>query len=102
MAIWKLEPVEPGDHNWRASQYVGTVFVRARNKDAARLLAMNAFGISPELQPDLEMPRLPWYHEQIVTCERVVDSDYNEEGPDEILGPEDALAKARPVRRDNG
>ena len=96
MAIWKLEPVNPGEHHWRASKYIGPVIVRARDEAKARHLAASAFGISPKLDRDLEIPLLPWYVDRIVTCEHVAESGFEEDGPDTILGPEDALARARP------
>lgn len=98
MAIWKLKPVDPREHHWRASTYVGPVVVRARDEAEARHLAASAFGISPKLDPDLEIPLLPWYIDRIVTCEHVAESDFDEEGPDTILGPEEALARERGSR----
>ena len=36
MAIWKLEPVNPDEHYWQESTYVGYVIVRARDEAGAR------------------------------------------------------------------
>ena len=33
----------------------------------------------------------------LVTCVRLENSDFDEEGPEAILGPEKALSKARPL-----
>ena len=96
MAIWKLEPVDPGEHHWRASTYVGPVIVRARDEAAARHLAVGAFGISARVL------LLPWHYDWLVTCERAAESDFDEEGPDTILGPEEALARAHPSQTDDG
>ena len=96
MAIWKLEPVDPDEHHWRASTYVGPVFVRAKNRAEAQNLAAHTFGITPELQPNGDMPLIPWNYDRIVTCKRFAESGFEEDGPDTILGPEEALAKARP------
>ena len=102
MTIWKLKPVDPGDHNWRASKYAGTVFVRARDKDTARFLAMKAFGKFVELTPDKKIPLQTWNLDRFATCEHVADSGFEEDGPDEVLGPDEALAKAHPSQTDNG
>ena len=102
MAIWKLKPVDPGDHNWRGSKHVGLVYVRARNEEAARLFAMNTFGKSVELLRVEEIPLQPWNLSRFVTCEHVADSSFEEEGPDAILGPEEALARMHPSLTDNG
>ncbi len=48
MSIWKLEPVNPEEHHWRASKYNGQVFIRAPNVLMARDIATSAFGIFPE------------------------------------------------------
>ena len=104
MTVWKLEPVNPDEHqhDWQASRYVGTVFVRARDEEAARVLALNAFGFSLEVPRDKKIPLQPWNRGQLVTCEHVTESGFEEDGPDEILGPDEALAKAHPSRTGNG
>ena len=96
MTIWKLEPVNPDEHHWRASTYDGPLFVRAQDEAEARHLAAHAFAISPKSPPDVELPTLPWYSGRLVTCEHVAESGFEEDGADAIVGPEDALAKARP------
>ncbi len=88
MPIWKLEPVDPTLDHWRRSTWVATVFVRANSELVAREVAQSAFGA--------EVPSMPWVHEWIFTCERVEDSEYDEEGPDDILGPEEALVRVHP------
>ena len=95
MAIWKLEPVNPNEHHWQESTYAGHVIVRARDEADARVLAADAFGIVSEMVLGVEA-MIPWNYDWLVTCERTGESDFDEEGPDTILGPEDALAKARP------
>ncbi len=88
MGIWKLEPVNPDDDHWRASTYVGRLIVRAPDEDKARSLATAAFWGTAEKPPGEEMPRPPWGHPSKVTCVRLEDSGFDEEGPDGILGPE--------------
>ena len=96
MAIWKLEPVEPGDYNWRASQYVGPVFARAQDETDARGLASDAFGIAAGKLPGMGIPITPWRYDWLVTCELIEETEFDEEGPDTILGPKKALARAHP------
>ena len=94
MPIWKLEPVNPEEHHWRASKYDGHVFIRAPNVLMARDIATSAFGIFPEHFGESEIPLNPWFHFVTVTCTRVETSDFDEEGPDIILGPPEALSRA--------
>ncbi len=96
MPIWRLEPVNRDDHHWRASTYVGPVIVRAPDEVRAGGVAADAFDIAAEKLPGAELPLLPWVHSRLVTCVRLEKSDYDEEGPDTILGPEEALSRARP------
>ena len=39
---------------------------------------------------------IPWDYNWICACEQVEDSEYDTEGPDDILGPEQALKRAHP------
>ncbi len=97
MPIWKLEPVNPDEHHWRRSTYVGPAIVRAPDEARAGRVAADAFGIAAEKIPGAEVPLLPWIHSWLVTCVRLENSDFDEEGPEAILGPEKALSKARPL-----
>ncbi len=97
MPIWKLEPVNPEEPLWRASMYNGHVFIRAPYVLVARDIATKAFGISAEHFGESEIPLNPWVHFVTVTCTRVEKSDFDEEGPDIILGPPEALSRARPL-----
>jgi len=96
MPIWKLEPVNPEEPHWRASNYDGHVFIRAPNVLMARDIACSAFGISAEHFGESETPLNPWVHFVTVTCTRVEISVFDEEGPDTILGPPEALSRAHP------
>ena len=71
------------------------MIVRAQNEGKARFLAADALGEIPEPVLGLEA-REPWTDGKIVTCERFAESGFEEDGPDTILGPEEALAKAHP------
>ena len=97
MGIWKLEPVNPSEVHWRASTYVGPVIVRAPDEIKARWVAVEAFGIAAEKLPGAEVPLLPWTYSWIVTCVQLEDSGFDKEGPDVILGPEEALSWVRPA-----
>ncbi len=94
MPIWRLEPVNRDEHHWRASTYVGPVIVRAPDEATAGGVAGDAFGIAAEKLPGAEVPLSPWIHPWLVTCVRLENSDYVEEGPDTILGPDKALSRA--------
>ncbi len=96
MPIWKLEPVNPAEPHWRASKYDGPVFIRAPNVLMARDIATSAFGIFPEHFGESKTPLNPWVHFVTVTCTRDETSDFDEEGPDTILGPPEALSRAHP------
>ena len=96
MPIWKLEPVDPMADHWRRSTWGATVFIRAKDELAAREMAQNAYGVAaggfagtlPAVTPGAETPLLPWVHDLISTCEQVEDSEYDTDGPDEILSAE--------------
>ena len=96
MPIWKLEGTDPTANHWRCSKWVGTVFIRAKDELTARGMAQSAYGIAAEKLPGAEVPLMPWVHNWISTCEQVRDSEYDEDGPDDILGPEEALKRAHP------
>ncbi len=94
MSIWKLEPVDPKEHHWQASRYDGHVFIRAPDEMGARVVASSAFSIAAQHFGGSESPLHPWF--QSATCDRVKNSVFDEEGPDIILGPPEALSRAHP------
>ena len=96
MALWKLEPVNPSEHHWRASTYIGPVIARAPDELEARSLAVDSFCVAAQVLPGMDTPLLPWAYKWLVTCERFAESGFEEDGPDTILGPEEALAKVHP------
>ena len=86
--IWKLTPLDLESHNWRASTYKGQVIIRAATEDRARRIASMAFGIAVKRVLGETTAINPWG--RIIgesSCERLVDSAYPEDGPDEILDP---------------
>ncbi len=96
MPIWKLEPVDPESHHWQASKYDGHVFIRAEDVMGARLIASSAFSIPAQHFDGSESPLDPWTHSVTTTCTRVEISVFDEEGPDIILGPLEALLRVHP------
>ena len=64
-------------------------------------MASDAFSVVSVLVPGFEA-REPWTDGKIVTCERTTETDFDEEGPDAILAPEEALAKAHPLQTGDG
>ena len=94
MPIWRLEPINPDDRHWQASTYVGPLTVRAADEDKARELAASQFRIGAEKRPGAEVPRTPWLYSWLATCTRIEASEFEEDGAETILGPEEALPKA--------
>ncbi len=92
MPIWRLEPINPDDDHWQASTYAGPLSVRAADDDKARELAASQFRIGAGKPPGAEDPKPPWLYSWLVTCERIKVSEFEEDGPDAILGPEEALS----------
>ena len=94
MPIWRLEPINPDDHHWQASTYAGPLTVRAADEDKAREGAASQFRIGAEKSPGAEVPRTPWLYSWLATCARIEDSEFEENGPEAILSPQEALSKA--------
>ncbi len=88
MPIWRLDPIHPDDHHWRASTYTGPLSVRAADEIKARELAASAFRIGAETSAARDVPRPPWLFPWLVTCTRIEDSEFEEDGPDTVLGLE--------------
>ena len=93
MPIWRLEPINPDDHHWRASTYTGPLPVRAAEEDKARKLAASQFRIDAEKHLGAEVPRTPWLYSWLVNCTRIETSEFEEDGPETILGPEETLSR---------
>ncbi len=85
MPIWRLDPIHPDDHHWRASTYTGPLSVRAADETKARELAASAFRIGAETAASRDVPRAPWLFPWLVTCTRIEDSEFEEDGPDTVL-----------------
>ena len=96
MMIWTLEPINPDDHHWQASTYAGPLTVRAADEDKARELAVSQFRIDAEKPLGAEVSRTPWLYSWLATCTRIEASEFEEDGPEAILGPQEALSRALP------
>ena len=87
MSIWRLEPIDTTDNNWRASAHVGPVLIRAADEQRARAIATGAFFVAAEHVAGLEVPVNPWEYNVVVSCLPANETTFAEEGPDEILDP---------------
>lgn len=90
MNIWELTPLDPSDHNWRASTHSDRVVVRAETEERARHLASLAFGIAADMVPGAEVPLLPWHYDWLVAVQPVTSDKYDPDGEETILDPADA------------
>ncbi len=97
MPIWRLDPIHPDDHHWRASTYIGPLSVRAADGIKAREVAASAFRLDAETSAGKDVTRPPWLFPWLATCERIEASEFEEDGPDTILGPEEVLSRAHPT-----
>ncbi len=88
MAIWKLEPTNLESPDWQISSYVGRAIVRAPDATSARRMAAEQFtraARTPLIGQD--SPASPWTNPELVTCTELADSDFDPEGPAEVLDP---------------
>jgi len=85
MAIWSLYSIDDNSPNWRASTYKGDLLIRAETESKARQIAAMEYGIAPEKIPGGATIFAPWNCGQTVACKQIHDSDYDENGQEEIL-----------------
>lgn len=87
MQIWRLNPIDVADPNWRASLYCGVLFIRAESEKAARAEARDAFAIGNDV-PGLANP---WSDQGgvrgLVEATIVHQTEYTTDGPTKIVGP---------------
>ena len=97
MPLWKLEPINLDNFNWRSSPHKSEVIVRAEDLDKARNLAARAYGVAIQARPDETAIISPWENPGLVKTSQVQASDdYAEDGDQEIVYPADAVRLARP------
>jgi len=95
MPIWKLTPIDPTNSNWTASTHRGETTIRAATEEKARARARSAFWIATKRTPGESIRFPPWGHSDLVRCERLEGSEYPDDGPEEILVPEDGEMSIR-------
>ena len=89
MPIWQLDPIDPNSPHWKASTHIGSVIARAPDEKRARNLCKLAFSIATErAHPGQDVLFPPWGQEQVVSCHRLEDSEYEDDGPDTIFEPD--------------
>lgn len=89
-SIWRLTPINPSSLNWKASTYCGELIIRAVSERRARQIAGLALNIAVEYVRPGPTISNPW--NRIVgeaSCERRAKSEYDDEGPEAILFPEE-------------
>lgn len=93
MPIWKLTPIDETSSCWKYSTYCGYLLVRAVSDAAAREIAATAYTVAAPIRSFEPINcGIPWLDHQQVTCTEVlVDSEYNENGADGVVGPQAAL-----------
>lgn len=88
MPIWKLTPIDDTADHWEASTYKGEVIVRASSEQEARKTAAgNFYQMRERIHGGLTPWGSPWDYSHIVSCQRLEDSHYEQEGPVAILYP---------------
>lgn len=88
MPIWELRPTDKESDHWRASKYRGRVVVRAPSEDKARDLASSKFHDMSKRVLGGDTPLNPWRQSDLIACQRLMNSAYDESGPDEVLEPD--------------
>ena len=91
MPVFKLKPTDVSSNHWEASTYKGPAVVRAKDEESAREKATQEFCIAVRRKPGQNTCLNPWNQKQLVTCERLENSDYDEDKPAEVLSPKDQL-----------
>jgi len=88
MPVYKLEPTSEDSADWQVSEYKGPVIVRAQNEDSARLKVQIEFGPFNKIEERGNDTLVPlWQNDNLVICKQLDNSEYEEEGPEEILFP---------------
>ena len=88
MPIWKLTPIDKTSDHWRASTHKDYVIVRATSEGEARAEATSEFIIATKKVPGADIPFSPWDQQNLVSCQRLENSNYDERGPAAVLYPD--------------
>jgi len=87
MRVYELKPTSEALDDWEANEYKGTVIVRAQDEKSARLKASFGFFTLTKEESGRDTPIPPWQNGKLVICKQLDNSEYEEEGPEEILFP---------------
>jgi len=88
MPIWKLTPLDTTSDHWQASTRKDYIIVRAANESEARATAHSEFLIAAKRVPRGDTPLCsPWKQSNLVSCQRLENSEYEEEGSTKVLYP---------------
>ena len=94
MLIYKLTPTEKTSDHWRASSYKGDVVIRAEDEDEARNIAKLKFlKAVKRISKYQDTPISPWSDSDLVKCERLENSDYDENGLAGVLFPKSNMPR---------
>lgn len=86
--VWKLIPVDSTSRNWDASTYRGELIVRADSERRAREIATLTLSIATSRKLGEPLATNPWNRiVGEVKCERILDAEFSEDGPEAILYP---------------
>ena len=86
MPIWKLIPIDKTSDHWRASTHQGEVIIRASSEKEARKKAAQEFEkFIDRIRGEPTLWGSPWDQSNLVSCQRLEDSHYEEKGPVAIL-----------------
>ncbi len=88
MRVYELKPTSEALDDWEANEYKGTVIVRAQDEKSARKkVAVSEFGYWERIEELGSDVQSPWEDDKLVICKQLDNSEYEEEGPEEILSP---------------
>ena len=88
MRVYELKPTSEALDDWEANEYKGTVIVRAQDEKSARdKVQVSDFGYIESLKKLGSPVKSPWIDDKLVICKQLDNSEYEEEGPEEILFP---------------
>lgn len=90
MTIWKMESNDLTNVQWQVSKYQGEVIVRAESEELARDLLGYVFW-KPGQSGSANMAGPPWNRPNLVMASEVTQSEFPDQGDDEILAPPEAV-----------
>jgi len=86
MNIYKLAPIDAGAPAWKQCRYTDTVFVRAESEFRALAVLRNYFlNVGRRHRNEHSFP---WGSSDYASCEKVFDSQFELQGPEELLHPD--------------